>query len=81
MRYADDTVILAETETELQQLMNIVVQESEIKGLYLNCAKSFNMMFPKSTIIPVCNITVHGKYIDQVNTCINLGSLFTLDGR
>ena len=32
LRYADDTVVIAETETELQQLMDIVVQESEIKG-------------------------------------------------
>ena len=37
LRFADDTVVNAETETELQQLMDIVVQESEIKGLYLNC--------------------------------------------
>ena len=29
LRYADDTVVIAETKTELQQLMGIVVQESE----------------------------------------------------
>ena len=28
LRYADDTVILAETDHELQHLMDIVVQES-----------------------------------------------------
>ena len=31
LRYADDIVILAETEHELQHLMDIVVQESEQK--------------------------------------------------
>ena len=31
IRYADDTVILSETEHELQPLMDIVVQESEQK--------------------------------------------------
>ena len=34
LRYADDTVILAES--ELQQLINTVVTGSELKGLYLN---------------------------------------------
>ena len=33
-RYADDTVILAETEHELQHLMDIVVQESKHTGLF-----------------------------------------------
>ena len=36
LRYADDTVIIAETEEELQRLIDIVVRESENKGLYLN---------------------------------------------
>ena len=35
LRYADDTVILAEADHELQHLMDIVVQESEQKGLFL----------------------------------------------
>ena len=48
LRYADDTVIIAETEEELQQLINIVVRESENKGLCLNGSKSFTMVFSKS---------------------------------
>ena len=44
LRYADDTVIIAETEEELQQLIDIVVRESENKGLYLNGSKSFTMV-------------------------------------
>ena len=80
LRYADDTVIIAET---LQQRMCIVVQESEIKGLFLNwnCAKFFTMVFFKSTIIPACNLTVYGKRLGKVNRFIYLGSLFTSDGR
>ena len=31
IRYADDTVILAESEQQLQQLINTVVTESELK--------------------------------------------------
>jgi len=81
LRYADDTVILAETELELQQLMDIVVEESERKGLYLNSAKSFTMVFSKSSDIPRCKIKVHGKELDQVDHFVYLGSMFTSDGR
>ena len=79
--YADDTVIIAETEEELQQLVDIVVRESENKGFYLNGSKSFTMVFSKSTVIPTCNIMIHGSSLEQVNSFIYLGSMFTSDGR
>ena len=41
--YADDTVIIAESKNQLQQLMDTVVEESEEKGLFLNSAKSFTL--------------------------------------
>ena len=44
LRYADDTVILAESEQQLQQLINTVVTESELKGLYLNSGKQYLFM-------------------------------------
>ena len=50
--YADDTVIIAESKNQLQQLMDTVVEESEAKGLFLNSAKSFIMMFSKSKVRP-----------------------------
>ena len=65
LRYADDTVIIAETEEELQ----------------LNGSKSFTMSFSKSTVIPTCNITIHSTSLEQVNSFISLGSMFTSDGR
>ena len=45
LRYADDTVTIAESEEQLQRLINVVVTKSEEKGLYLNSAKSFTMVF------------------------------------
>ena len=78
LRYADDdTVILAETEPELQHPMDIVVQESEQKGLLLNIAKAYT----KSSSIPTCHIKVHGKPLEQVNSFVYLESVFTSDGR
>ena len=46
--YADDTVIVAESEEQLQRLINVVVAKSEAKGLHLNSAKSFSIVFSKS---------------------------------
>ena len=81
LRYADDTVIIAESKNQLQQLMDTVVEESEAKGLFLNSAKSFTMVFTKSVVGHTCKITVHGNTLEQVNRFVYLGSLFTSDGR
>ena len=40
IRYADDTVLLAESAQDLQKLLDVVVKESERKGLSLNCKKT-----------------------------------------
>ena len=55
LRYADDTVIIAESEEQLQRLINVVVTKSEEKGLYLNSVKSFTMVFSNASQIPTCN--------------------------
>ena len=80
-RYADDTVIIAESEEQLQRLIKVVVTKSEEKGLYLNSAKSFTMLFSKASQIPTCNINVHGKILEQVHSFVYLGSQFTSDAR
>ena len=81
LRFSDDTVILAETEHELQYLMDIVVQESEQKGVFLNIAKSYTMVFSKSSSIPTCQIKVHGKPLEQVSSFVYIGCVFISDGR
>ena len=80
LRYADDIVIIAESKNRLQQLMDTVVEESEAKGLFLNSAKSFTMVFWKSEVGHTCKITVHGNTLEQVDRFVYLGSLFTPDG-
>ena len=81
LRYADDTVIIAEYEEQFHRLFIIVVTMSEVKGLYLNSAKSFTMVFSKASQIPTCNINVHGKTLEQVHSFVYLGSQFTSDAR
>ena len=68
LRHANDTVIVAESEEQLQRLINVVVAKSEEKGLHLNSAKSFSMVFSKSitTHSPTCHIDVHGNILEQV---------------
>ena len=64
LRYADDAVIIAESEEQLQRLINVVVTKSEEKGMYLNSAKSFAMVFSKASQIPTYNINVLRKILE-----------------
>ena len=81
IRYADVTVILGESEQQLQQLINTVITESELKGLYLNSTKSFTMVFLKAKVNPACSVSVHGNVLGQVQSFVYLGSLFRSDAR
>ena len=44
LRYADDTALLAESEEELQNLIDVVKRESENKGLKMNVKKTKTML-------------------------------------
>ena len=66
LRYADDTVILAELKQQLQQLINTVVTGRELKGLYLNSTQSLTMVFSKTKVNPACSVSVHGNVLGQV---------------
>ena len=81
IRYADDTVILAESEQQLQQLVNTVVTQSELKRLYLNSTKFFTMVFSKAKVNQARSVSVHGNVLGQVQSFVYLGSLFTSDAR
>ena len=81
LRYADATVIIDESEEQLQRLINVVVAKSKGTELHLTSGKSFSMMFSKSITTLTCHIDVHGNIIEQVQSFIYLGSLFSLDAR
>ena len=74
-------VIIAESEEQLQRLINVVVTKSEEKGLYLNSAKSFAMVYSNASQIPIYQINVHDKILEQVHSFVYLGSMFTSDAR
>ena len=62
IRKADDTEIIAESESQQQQLMDTVVEGSEVKGLFLN-----GMVFSMSDVISTCKLTIHGNSVDHAD--------------
>ena len=73
--------MLDESDEQLKQLINVVVNESEIKVIYINSAKSFTMVFSNTKVNPTCNINVHGKDLEHVQPFAYMGSQFTSDAR
>ena len=75
LRYADDTILMAESEVELKSLLMKVKEESEKAGLKLN--------IQKTKIIasgPITSWQIDGKTMETVIHFIFLGSRITADG-
>ncbi|GFO13624.1 endonuclease-reverse transcriptase [Plakobranchus ocellatus] len=81
LRYADDTVLIAENEKDLQQLLDIVKEESEKKGLELNRKKTEAMVVSRKQELPIINIYIKGTRLKQKDQFKYLGSLISSDGR
>ena len=80
IRYADDTILLAESEEDLQKLLDVVVVESERKGLNLNCKKTECLVISK-TESSRCILKVNDRVIKQTFSFNYLGSIITEDAR
>ncbi|GFR71093.1 RNA-directed DNA polymerase from mobile element jockey [Elysia marginata] len=81
LRYADDTVMLAENEDDLQKLVNIVKEESEKCGLFINIRKTKTMVISREKVIPQIDIKIDGERVEQVANFTYLGHWITEDGR
>ena len=82
LRYVDDSVLMAESEEELQELLDVVNEAGEEWGLRINVDKTKSMVVTK-TVKQTCNLKLAGrdKEIKQVSNFNYLGSLFTEDAR
>ena len=80
IRYADDTVLIADSEEKLQRLVERVDAAGEEMGLRINRKKTECMVMSKRTA-PACNIRVRDEIIKQVDKFKYLGSMMTVDGR
>ena len=74
LRYADDIILMAESEEELKSLL-MKVKESEKVGLKLNVQKS-KIMAPG----PITSWEIDGETVETVADFIFLGSNITADG-
>ncbi|GFS09268.1 endonuclease-reverse transcriptase [Elysia marginata] len=71
IRYADDTVLIAENKDDLQKLLNIVEEESRKKGLELNSKKTEVMVISRKQEPP--NVTYSSMMLN-LNSRISLNT-------
>jgi hypothetical protein len=81
LRYADDTVLIATSQKDLQHLLSIINEKSEEVGLKINIKKTFTMTISKQSEAPPCNISLSNQLIQQVDHFKYLGATLTSDGR
>ena len=81
LRYADDTVLIASSEEDLQKMIDVVSNGSIKMGLSLNIKKSECMSISQNKSSPTCNVNINGVSIKQVVRFNYLGSTITSDGR
>ena len=75
LRYADDTILMAESEEELRSLLMKVKEESEKGGLKLNIQKMKIMASG-----PITSWEIDGETVETVSEFIFLGSKIIADG-
>ena len=75
LRYADDTILMAESEEELKSLLMKVKEESEKVGLKLNIQKAKIMASS-----PITSWQIDGETVETVTDLIFLGSKITAGG-
>ena len=75
LRYADDIILMAESEEELQSLLMKVKEESEKVGLKLNIQKTKIMASG-----PITSWEIDGETVETVSAFIFCGSKITADG-
>ena len=75
LRYADDTILMAESEDELKRLLMKVKGEGENVGLKLNIQKT-KIMISR----PITSWQIGGETMETVTDFIFLGSKITADG-
>src|SRR5215469_17214542 len=66
IRYADDTVFVADSEEKLQGLLNMLNEVSERKGLKINKSKTEVMLILTAVINPRVNIRIEDNYLGSL---------------
>ena len=81
LRYADETVLLAEGPMFLQALLTAVNEKGKPYGMEMNIIKTKSMVISRKNSAPKISISVEGKAIQQVDRMVYLGYMATEDGK
>ena len=81
LRYADDTVSLAEGPMFLQALLTAVNEKGKPYGMEMNIIKTKSMVISRKKPVPNSSISVERKPIQQVDRMVYLGYMATEDGK
>lgn len=71
-RYADDTVVMGESEEQLQALLSTLTDESLRMGLEVKAAKTKTMVFDRNPQEQQVNIVINGVTLQNVHSYIYL---------
>ena len=82
MRYADDTILLAETEEDLQEILNEVNRIGKTFDLNMNAKKTKTMLVSKDVTSTKVNVKIDGdNFIKQTDKYTYLGQTIASNGK
>ena len=81
LRYADDTVLVADSEENLQMMVNTLNEACTLKKLKINTKKTEVMGIMKGEQKLMVNIQLENRRIKQVENFTYLGSVIADDGK
>ncbi len=76
-RYADDTVLLAETEEDLQEILNEVNRIRKTFDMKMNAKKTNTMLVSKDVTSTKVSVKIDGDIIEQTDKYTYLGQTIT----
>ena len=79
IRFADDTVLVTDSEQKLQGLLKVLNEVSERKGLKINKSKTEVMVISRAIKNPRVNIRIEGNLVNQIGRYNYLGSIINED--
>ena len=80
IRYADDTVIVATTEKDIQNLLDVVNEKGQKFNVEMNVEKTKVLVISRDQNTRA-NLQLNGQVIEQVECFKFLGSIITDDGK
>ena len=81
LRYADDILLIAGTEEELQDLVSTINEESGNMGLSLNIKKTERTVISRKKDLLTCDTELNHKALEQVHNFKYLGTWISADGK